>query len=136
MRLREARDEAGDGDRGLADMEGLRPRVVEVDDHLLHLLGPPGGNGEEAVEQRRLTLGGVHEQEPAAGGTRQRALGDGSRERGRDARVDRIAATLEHGGAGLGGQRMPGGDRALHAERVRARPGLLGTQERRKLGVT
>jgi hypothetical protein len=48
----------------------------------------------------------------------QRALGDPGDERGRDSRVDGIAAGLEHLRAGPRSQRMSTRDRPSHAERL------------------
>ncbi len=93
MRLLEAGDEAGHGDRALADVVALR-RVAEVDREILELAERMRGRGEEAVEQGHLAVDPA-EEEAAAGRAGQRALGHGRRERCGDARVDGVPALLE-----------------------------------------
>ena len=118
MRLLEPGDEAGHGDRALADVEDLRRGVAEVDHDLLHLAERPRGHGEEAIEHGRLAVE-PGEQEAAAGRAGQRPLGHSGRKRGYDAGVDRIAAVREHARACLGGEPIPSCDRALHEFRVK-----------------
>ena len=112
MRLLEAGDEPGHGDRAFADVVALR-RVAEVDREVLELAERARRCGEEAVEQGHLPVDPA-EEEAAAGRAGQRALGHGRRERGRDARVDGVSALLEDVRAGFGGVAASGGNRSLH----------------------
>ena len=112
MSLLEAGDESRHGDRALADVVALR-RVSEVDREILELAEGTRGCGEEGVEQGHLAVDPA-EEEAAARGTGQRALGHGRRERGRNARVDGVSALLEDARAGFGGVAASGGNRSLH----------------------
>jgi hypothetical protein len=72
-------------------------------------------NGDEEVEKYDPSVAGaVDEHEAPSSRTRQRALGNPTDERGRDAGVDGVPAFLEDPSAGLRGERMTGRDRALH----------------------
>ena len=117
VRILEPGDEARDGDRARADVVALG-RVAEVDGDVLDLAERLRGGGEEAVEHGRLAVD-PGEEEAAAGGTGQRALGDSGGERGCDAGVDGVSALREHARAGLGGGAASGGDRSLHEVRVK-----------------
>ena len=94
--LLEAREQPGDRDRPLADVEHLRPGVAEVDEELLHLAEADARDGEEAVEHRRLAGRLVHEREAASGGSRERPLRDEGGEGGGEERVDRVSAFAQH----------------------------------------
>ena len=121
MGFLEARSVPRDGARGRADVEDLRRLAVEVDVDRFHLGGParppePRRGDEEVQQPRRPVARAVDEHEAAPARARQRALDHPGGEAGRDAGVDRVPALGEHGGADLGGQRVPGGDRPAHAE--------------------
>ena len=108
------------GSRGGADVEDLMRAAVEVDVDVLHP-GPlargealAGQRDEEVVQPRGAVAGAVDEHEAASAGAGQRALGDPRHEGGGYAGIDGVPALAQHDGAGLGGERMPRSDRALH----------------------
>ena len=127
--LRRAEPEAFPGERGRRGDE-LRPLEpppapvsrLEAESQARHgeleQLGRRGRrprNRDERVEHRgrgRLPL--VHEHEPAAPGTGERALANPGHERRRDAGVHRAPAGTQDAGACLRGQRMAGCDRTVH----------------------
>ena len=114
---------SGDGARRGADVEDLI-RVAEGDVDVVHRAALVGfeaaaGDVDEEVEQPcPAVVAAVDEHETAAARAGERALCHPRREGGRDARVDGVAALGEHAGAGLGGQRVAGGDRTSHRSRV------------------
>ena len=80
------------------------------------------GDGDEEVEQPVGPVArAVDEHEAAGARAGERALGHPGGERGGDAGVDGVAALGEHPRARLGGQRVPGGDRALHRRSLERR---------------
>ena len=113
---RRARNRAG----RRADPEDLGGVAVEVDVDRLHVGRPrparaEAGDGDEEVEQPVAPVARpVDEHEAARSRARERALGDPGGECGGDAGIDGVAALGEDPGARLGGQRVPGCDRALH----------------------
>ena len=122
MRRLEARDHARDGHGRRADQERLgRLAVPEEDVDRVHLPRPrpfeaeTGCRHEEIGEPCRPVARAVDEHEAAGGGAREEALGDGGCERGCDAGVDGVSALLEHPRSRAGGERVAGGDGALHA---------------------
>ena len=118
VRLDEPRDEPGDGDGGLADVEDLRRRVGEVDLDLVHLARRRRRDREEAVERDGLLVRFVEEEEAAAGRAGQRAFGHERSEGGGEGGVDRRAPFPERPGAGLGRVPVARCDRAAHGESV------------------
>ena len=118
VRLLEPCHEPRHRDGARADVEDLRRRVAEVDHDLLHLAERPRRRCEEAIEHRRLAVE-PGEQEATARRAGQWPLGHSGRKRGYDACVDRIAAVREHARTCLGGDLIPGRDRALHELRVK-----------------
>ena len=94
----------------------------------------PGQRDEEVEQAVGSVPGAVHEQEAAAAGAGQRALGDPGGERGREARVDGVAALGEDLGARLGGQPVPGGDRPSHRREGSAGADALYRGGRRRTG--
>ena len=123
VRLLKAGRGSGNGARRGADVEDLI-RVAEGDVDVVHggaLVGleAAAGDVDEEVEQpRSAVVAAVDEHETAAAGAGERALGHPRREGSRDAGVDGVAALGEHARAGLGGQRVAGGDRTSHRSRV------------------
>jgi hypothetical protein len=119
--LAEPGDRPRHGAGRAADPEELHGALVEGDFDFHHRGGfppiqPPSGNGDEEVEQPVAPIrSAMHEHEPARAGAGERALGHPRDEPRGHAGVDRVAALLEHLGAGLRGQRMAGGDGASHA---------------------
>ena len=124
VRLLEPGDDAGRGDRGDADTEGLGARVVEVDGDRVHLAdrvclqAGPRYRDEEVEEARTPVLRAVDEQEAAAAGARQCALRDPGDEGGPETGVDRVAAVGEDARSGLRRQRVPGCDGASHGAAI------------------
>jgi hypothetical protein len=118
VRLLEPRHEPGYRDGAGTDVEDLCRRVAEIDHDFLHLAERPRRRCEEAIEHRRLTVE-PGEQEATTRRTGQWPLGHSRRKRGYDACVDRIAAVREHARTCLGGDLIPGSDRALHELRVK-----------------
>jgi hypothetical protein len=87
----------------------------------------PGDRDEEIERAVGAVAGAVDEHEPAAAGPGERALGHPRDEAGRDAGVDRVAALRERACACLDGQRMAGGDGALHGDE-RTAPSRAGQE--------
>ncbi len=59
----------------------------------------------------------MDQEEASAARAGERALGDPRRERGGQAGVDRVPALGEDRRAGLGGEGVPGSDRAFHVSK-------------------
>jgi hypothetical protein len=102
--------------RGGADVEDLH-HVAEG--HLgRQQVGALGGVGaapwrlDEEVEQRRLLARAGDEQVAAGARAGEQRLGDPRGQHRRDGRVDGVAAFAQHARAGLGGDRVAGGDHA------------------------
>ncbi len=121
MHFLEACEQAGHRDRAVADVEDLCARVLEVDQHLVHLAEPLRRSREEAVEERRLAPWLVQEDEAAARGPGQRPLGDERREGGGKQRVDGVPSLAQNAPADFGAQRVAGRNRSTH--RLRVLPG-------------
>ena len=115
--------EPGHGDRRVPDVEHLRRRVAEIDQHLVHGALRARRNGEEAVEQRRLSAGVAEEQKAAACRSRQRPFGDERCQGGSDDGVDGIPSARQSPRTRLGGVTVPGCHGSAHARSVEtARP--------------
>jgi hypothetical protein len=132
--LREPRDRARNGDGGRPDP--VRDQVVAVERDVDDGHGrrgeagrkPSPGDCDEEIERAvGAVAGAVDEHEPAAAGPGERALGHPRDEAGRDAGVDRVAALRERACACLDGQRMAGGDGALHGDE-RTAPSRAGQE--------
>ena len=117
MRLLEPGEEPGHGDRAQADVEDLRRGVGEVDHELLHLAERPGGR------RRRSSRGAVaspptwaSRKPPPAG-----PVSGPSATNAANAAAMQASTALppfEYSGAGFGGERVTGGDRAVHVGSV------------------
>ena len=121
VRLGQARDGAGHGARGGADPEELGRARVERDldaHHLAARLRPasprPGTATKKSSRQSLPSRARCTSMKPPPPGPGQRALGHPGDGGGRDARVHGVAAFLEDPRPRLSGQRVAGGDGALH----------------------
>jgi hypothetical protein len=118
VRVDEPVEQAGDCDRPLADVEGLRARVGEVDHDLLHRAERPGRCGEEAVEHGGRAVRLVDEQEATPRRPGERAFRDECRKGRRQQRVDRVAAVAKDARARVCRSRVACCNRAVHGQRV------------------
>ncbi len=122
---------AGNGARLRPDPEELRLRALEDDGDRLRLGPRAARDGDEEVEDAGPAVSrGVDEHEPAATWPGQGTLGHPGSEPGRNAGIDRIAASLQGSSADFGREGVTRGDCALHGLSLRADRrdvgGLLG----------